>query len=279
MSGTGSGYHIRLLGGFDVTHAERAISLGPSSERLVALAACRARPLPRYLAAGLLWPDRPEDRAKANLRSTVHRVTTSHPELLLSSSRHVVLGSSVSVDFHMATAAAQRILAGSEEDYSAQVREALTLDLLPSWYEDDWVFGERETFRQSRLHALEILCLTLARRARYGEAVDAALAAVRAEPLRESAHRALVMVHLHEGNYREALRQYERCRTLLRDELGISPSNRLQDLISGSFQSARSRDAAVTPPVPRSCSCLSARSHCGGNPNDTSRITDEVEGE
>lgn len=249
MPGTGSNYDVQLLGGFDVTWAERSVALGPSSERLVALLACRARALPRHLAAGLLWPDRPEGRAKANLRSAVHRVLSSYPGLITSSSRHVALGASVHVDFQVAAAAAQRILAGSVDDLCAQVRAALTLDLLPCWDEDDWIVEERETFRQNRLHALEILCLTLARRARYGEAVDAALAAVRAEPLRESAHRALVMVHLLEGNYREALRQYERCRTLLHDELGIEPSTRLHELIFGPCQAPRSRDAAVTPHV------------------------------
>jgi DNA-binding SARP family transcriptional activator len=104
---------------------------------------------------------------------------------------------------------------------------------LPYWYEDDWVIDEREAFRQVRLHALEILCLKLAMQKRYGEAVDTALAVVRAEPLRESAHRALVLVHLHEGNYGEALRQYERCRTLLRDELSVDPSPELRNLVFG----------------------------------------------
>ena len=233
MSGTGSDYRIQLLGGFDITRGGRQTLLGPTSERLVALLACRATPLPRHLTAGLLWPDCAESRAKANLRSAVYRVTSSHPGLIMSSSRQVGLVPSAYVDFRIAVAAAQRIIAGSMEDPCAAVREALSRDLLPCWYEDDWVIEEREVFRQNRLHALEILCLTLTKLGRYGEAVDAALAVVRAEPLRESAHRALIKVHLHEGNYGEALRQYERCRTLLYDELGIDPSPRLQDLVFG----------------------------------------------
>jgi DNA-binding SARP family transcriptional activator len=72
---------------------------------------------------------------------------------------------------------------------------------------------------------------------------------VRAEPLRESAHRALVMVHLHEGNYGEALRQYQRCRALLHDELGIDPSPRLHDLVFGTAR----RDTLATPLSRRLC--------------------------
>jgi DNA-binding SARP family transcriptional activator len=255
VSGTAWNFRIQLLGGFEVTREGCSIPLGPSSERLVALLACRDRPLSRHLAAGLLWPDRPERRAQANLRSAVYRATFSHPDLIISSPRRITLDPSACVDFRAATAVAQRIIAGSMVDLCAPAHEALTRDLLPCWYEDDWVIEEREAFRQNRLHALEILCLTLAERGRYGEAVDAALAAVRAEPLRESAHRALMMVHLHEGNYGEALRQYGRCRTLLHDELGIDPSPRLRDLIFGSPPPPqRSCDAAVTHPVRPSCS-------------------------
>lgn len=257
MPGTGSGYYVQLLGEFFVTQGDLSIPLGPSSARLVALLACRPGSLSRHLAAGLLWPDRPEDRAKANLRSVVHRMTSSHPSLIISSSSQVALDPAAGVDFHAAMATAQRVLAGSlEELHHPSIREALYRDLLPCWYEDDWVIEEREAFRQRRLHALEILCLGLAERGRYGEAIDAALTVVQAEPLRESAHRALVMIHLREGNYGEALRQYQRCRTVLHDELGIDPSPRLHNLI---FDPA-GRDAHATPlsrclcqPSSRSC--------------------------
>lgn len=252
MPDVGSNYRVQLLGGFGITQAGHSLPLGPSNARIVALLACRARPLSRHLAAGLLWPDCPDSRATANLRSAVYRMSSSHPGLIISSLRQVVLDPAAGVDFHVAIAAAQRVLAGSKEEFPPCVREALTQDLLPCWHEDAWVVEEREAFRQRRLHALETLCLAFAKRGRYGEAVDAALAVVQAEPLRESAHRALVMVHLQEGNYSEALRQYQRCRALLRDELGIDPSPRLHDLIFAPHQARRACNAAITSPVPSS---------------------------
>ena len=45
-----------------------------------------------------------------------------------------------------------------------------------------------------------------------------------AEPLRESAHRRVMQVHLAEENPSEALRQFDAVRVLLRDQLGIAPS-------------------------------------------------------
>jgi DNA-binding SARP family transcriptional activator len=103
-------------------------------------------------------------------------------------------------------------------------------DLLPDWY-DDWVVIERERFRQDRLHALEALCGQLTEAHRFGEAIAAGAAAVAAEPLRESAHRALVAAHLAEGNRGEALRQYQVFRRLIRSNLHIEPTERMRSLI------------------------------------------------
>ena len=52
------------------------------------------------------------------------------------------------------------------------------------------------------------------------------------EPLRESAHRRVIEVHLAEGNHAEALRQYQPCRLLVRDELGLGPTAEIRGLVS-----------------------------------------------
>jgi len=67
-------------------------------------------------------------------------------------------------------------------------------------------------------------------RRRLEEALEVGLAAVAAEPLRESAHRAVVSVHLAEGNTAEAIRQYRLCRRLLKEQLGVEPSPRMHQL-------------------------------------------------
>jgi len=92
---------------------------------------------------------------------------------------------------------------------------------------------ERAHLRQLRLHSLDALAEKLSRAGRHGEAVQVAHAAVRSEPLRETAHRALVRIHLAEGNISEALRAYESFRALLLDELGVAPSAMMQAPLSG----------------------------------------------
>ena len=103
---------------------------------------------------------------------------------------------------------------------------------MPDWYED-WAIIESEEWRQLRLHALDALSLHLTAAGQFGDAIAAAQAAMRAEPLRETACAALIRVHLAEGNESEALRAFERFRTLLAAELGIEPTPALRRLLSG----------------------------------------------
>jgi DNA-binding SARP family transcriptional activator len=107
-------------------------------------------------------------------------------------------------------------------------------ELLPAWY-DDWVLIERERVRQMRLHALERACQELAASGRFGQAIEAGLAAIAEEPLRESAHRILISAHLAEGNRIEALWQFEEYSRLMRDELQLEPSIQIRGLIDGAF--------------------------------------------
>jgi DNA-binding SARP family transcriptional activator len=102
-------------------------------------------------------------------------------------------------------------------------------ELLPDWY-DEWVVVERERYRQVRLHALEALCVELASTGDYADAVEAGLAAVTMEPLRESAHRALMVAHLAEDNAVEALREFRAFSRLLHEELRLDPSPRIREL-------------------------------------------------
>jgi DNA-binding SARP family transcriptional activator len=63
--------------------------------------------------------------------------------------------------------------------------------------------------------------------------VQAGVAAVSGEPLRESARSALIEAHLAERNVGAALREYDAFRQLLHDELGLDPSDEIQALLDG----------------------------------------------
>lgn len=229
-----AGFHLRLLDRFELRYAGRVIPVTVGPQRLVTYLALQDRLLPRGHVAGTLWPDVPTDRANANLRASIWRMPSSCRPVIDLSMRHIKLGEDVTVDLPAAVALAQRLIDRSKncgaDDLGADARSVLSEDLLPSCY-DDWALVECERFHQLRLHALEALCERLTTAKRYGEAIDAGLAAVCGEPLRESAHRTLIKAHLAEENYIEAERQYELYRRIVRDELGIEPSDGLRKLL------------------------------------------------
>ena len=221
---------LTLLGGFELLWNDEHVPLSTSAQRLLAFVALRDRPLQRSYVAGSLWLDSPEERAAANLRSALWRLHGCGIELVHCEGTQLSLDPGVIVDLREAEALAHHALDrtnGSDLDVDPSL---LSGDLLPDWY-DEWVVYERERFHQLRLRALDALCGRLADAGRLDGALEIGLAAVADDPLRESSHRAVMRVHLADGNIAEALRQYRLCRRLLNEQLGVEPSERMQELM------------------------------------------------
>jgi DNA-binding SARP family transcriptional activator len=227
---------VKLLDGFTVQLGDEVPGvtvhdLPPAAQRLVAQL-CFVPKLPRDAVAGSLWPEVSEEHAHGSLRSALWRLRRSAPGLVESSEGALALADDVAVDVRELYAWARRAVApGAELDDVAVPEAGLSGNLLPGWYED-WVLLERERLRQLRLHALELVAERLAVAGRYGEALHVAYAAIGAEPLRESAHRTVVRVHLEEGNVAEALRAFESFTLLLGRELGVRPTARMTELVA-----------------------------------------------
>lgn len=222
---------LGLLGGFDLTVDGESVSLPMNGQRVLAFLALQRHPVQRTYVAGSLWLDSTDDRAAGSLRSALWRINRRQ-RLVEANGEGLRLAAHVRVDVDAAVDQAHRLLdpAGSERPGRRELR--LFDDVLPDWY-DDWVTIERERFRQLRMHALERFCDRLSAAARFGEAIEAGLAVVEIEPLRESAHRTLIRAHLAEGNRNEAMRQYRRFRALLLDQLGLHPSEQMEALVAG----------------------------------------------
>ncbi len=211
---------LSLLQGFELVVDGRPRRLAPSAERLVAYVALQPGPVVRSHVAGVLWGDRSDGRASACLRSAIWRANSGPGGRVLAAVRsRVELEGDVSVDVRQAMDAAHRRFADPAECVDPGL---LTGELLPGWYED-WVLVERERIRQVCLAAAEQMAQSLLARGDARRAIEAASAVVAAEPLRETAHRVLIDAYVSTGNRGEALRQYERCRTLLHEELGLLP--------------------------------------------------------
>lgn len=88
---------------------------------------------------------------------------------------------------------------------------------------DDWALRERERHRRSYLNALWRLMQLARLRHDYADGIRHAQAILDHDPLREDVHRELMQLFELNGQRAHALRQFERCRELLRRELAIQP--------------------------------------------------------
>ena len=225
-----------LLGTFAVWVEHHAlVTLPEGSQRLLVYLALRERSVARVAVAGTLWPDVSDQLAGVSLRSALSRLDGLGHDAVVLTTAGAQLAQHVSVDLHRARALARRLLqpgsSTTDADLSGAAVAMLSLELLPDWY-DDWVVAEAEDWRQLRANALEAQARLLTASGRLAEAAGAARAAIRVEPLRESAHASLIRVHLAEGNQSEALRAFNLYRALLRRELGLEPTAHLSELVA-----------------------------------------------
>jgi DNA-binding SARP family transcriptional activator len=222
---------LNVLSGFELVHRGAAVPLPLSVQRIMALLALNGRPLQRVYVAGVLWINSSEAHANASLRTTLWRTNSVAKSIVQARGQWIGLVPGIDTDLREAIGCADRALKGqgsTSDDLAILSRAG---DVLPDWYED-WVVIERERFRQLRLHALERLCETLAAERRFAEATSAGLSAIAGEPLRESAHRALIAAYLAEGNAGEALRHYRLFARLLHRQLQLRPSPQMNELIA-----------------------------------------------
>ena len=185
----------------------------------------------RPRAAGILWPEVDTPHALANLRTALWRLrSTTFQPVEPVGQQGLRLSSEVAVDLREREQLARRVLRddlGRDEALSAST--ALSWDVLPDW-DDEWLVFDRERFRELRLHALERLCDRLTAWGDHAEAVECGLLAIEAEPLRESAHRALMRAHISEGNHAQAMQHLRLLTRQLWQELEVEPSQETIDL-------------------------------------------------
>jgi DNA-binding SARP family transcriptional activator len=245
---------LTLMESFALWQGNRELGIATSGQRLIALLALRHRPAGRLYVAGTLWPDFSTERSLAALRTALWRINEAGGQVVIATSSHLRLDADIEVDVHNLVAFAHRLTKPGTAFHTVQLDSVsvadLSGDLLPDWY-DDWLEDEREGLRQTRLHALEALARGLSASGHYADAIQAALGAIRLEPLRETAHRTLIEIHLAEGNRSEAYRQFWRCRRLLREELGVEPSESMRLLLEKTPLPARPPRSPVRAAAPR----------------------------
>jgi DNA-binding SARP family transcriptional activator len=213
----------------------------------LALLALRGTGVHRTVAGECLWRDGIPERAAANLRSALWRdKRLGNTTMIESVGPRLWLAPTVEVDLRQILDQRGDLAHLGLPCHSINERlalvDALTRRLLPEWSED-WLVLERAWWEEFRLH--ENIAGQLLAKGRYVGALRTVLAATSIEPVRETAHRIVIEVHLAEGNTASAVKYYHRYRELLRRELGVVPSTRLDQLVQGLTESTTTEATAT----------------------------------
>ncbi len=240
---------IRLLGPFEVTlDGEPVAHFETLKTRalLSCLAAASGSPHRREALAEMLWPDRPEGAARANLRHTLRSLRLAigdyeaEPRFLISTHESIALNPDGNswVDAHAFTRslADLRRREGTELHAMEQAldlyRGAFLEDLsLPdSALFEEWRVVKREQVQRKVLDLLSRLIAGYERHGEYERALAYARRQVDLEPWDETARRRVMRLLARSGRRAEALVQYETYRTVLTDELGLEPETETTQL-------------------------------------------------
>lgn len=229
---------VSLLGTFALTEDGVSRAIPKAARRLVALLALHRRGLSRSRAAALLTPHLEPDSAAGSLRATLARLRATGLHLLAPEEGSLRLADDVSVDAWEQEALAVQLASDAAELPDAIEIDELVVELLPGW-DDDWVLFERARLQDLFLHALEAHARRLAAQGTEVAALSAAYEVLRADPLRESAARLLVEMHLAEGNHAQAVRAYLDFRQRVRAALGVEPSGAMRALVAPLLPTSR----------------------------------------
>src|SRR5579883_673632 len=229
--------HIRLLGEFNLTYADRQVT-SLNTLRLQSLLAYlvlhRDVPQQRQHLAFLFWPDATEAQARNNLRQLLYQLRQAFPpvEQFLSADIHTLHWHLVT-SFYLDVAAFEQTLALADAATRRNDQQALQNaleqagrlyrgDLLPSCY-DEWILPERERLRQLHLQALENLLRLFEGQGNIASSIRLAQRLLALDPFSEDLYRRLMRLFALNNDRASALRVYHTCVSTLQREMGVEP--------------------------------------------------------
>jgi predicted ATPase/DNA-binding SARP family transcriptional activator len=247
---------LGVLGALQVTLAdvEKAEFRSDRTRALLVYLAVEAdRPHRREALAGLLWPDYPEETARHNLRQALLNLrqaigdAVAHPPYLLITRHEIQFNAAsdftldvASFDAHLAATASHphaRLdacavcaprLQQAVDLYRGQFLQEFFLKNSAAF--EEWALTRRESFHHRTLETLGVLSTYYEQHGDLSATRRCALRQLELDPWREQAHRQMMRVFALEGQYGAAVAQYETCRRVLAEEMGVEPSRETREL-------------------------------------------------
>lgn len=223
----------------------------------------RKRPFTREVLANHLWDDISAAKGKKYLRDTLWRLQSELESqiglqldtLLIMENEWVYVHpqADIWVDVHSfeeALAVASGVKEfGLNDEQMHRLADAVSLyqgDLMEGWYQD-WCILERERLQILFLTSLDRLMVCYEVRRQFEEGIICGLAGLHYDWARERTHRRLMRLYYLAGDRTAALRQYDRCRNVLKEEFDVQPEPRTTALYE-QIRSGQPIDRGVSTP-------------------------------
>jgi TolB-like protein len=253
---------LTLLGGFSFETADGAkLTLPTRKDKL--LVACLAlsggRPQSRERLAGLLWGDRAETQARDSLKQSLAALRQAFRQ----AGRDPLRTDRESVTFEPEGIEVDAVeFAQLATQAEACARAALLyrgdlldgIDGMTAEFEE-WLRPERERFGSLAVRVLEQLALASTPNGVADETFRLGRHLLARDRLREPVYRAVMRLHARKGERTEALKVYATCRECLKQDLGVEPDAKTEelyrDILTDRLSSASATsDAKRTPDRP-----------------------------
>lgn len=212
----------------------------------------------RDTLAALFWPDYPQETALRNLRQELYRLRLSLqqmepslPDRLISQARRTVTLNPAALTLDTAQFTHLLQAAKTSPDPISLLSGIISLyrgELLKGFYIpdayafDEWLGIQRELFHQQALDALSRLVTLHEAGGDPAAVLSTANNVLALDPYHEKTHRQIIRAHLEQGNRSQAIAQYQKLQTVLRDELGVEPDPATKML----YEQARVANAPIT---------------------------------
>ena len=196
-------------------------------------------PADREAISAIFWENSPPNKVRKNFHTTLYRARSALGENVIRYDNPLYrIDDTIDLwsDAHAFQEAVEQARHLPPRDARTEDlwRRAVNLyrgDLLPSLYED-WIYLQRETFRDTYIEALVGLGSCALARGAYSEAADTYKSALGVDPYREEIYRAIFACYAEAGEHNKIRQQYEEMRSLFEDELGIEPSEQTDKLVT-----------------------------------------------
>ncbi|HSM54602.1 MAG TPA: BTAD domain-containing putative transcriptional regulator [Candidatus Sulfomarinibacteraceae bacterium] len=228
---------LRLLGPLEIWRDGRPVGgfRSQKTQALLAYLALTGQPVARAQLADLFWPNAPGDAARAELRRVLYNLNQRLPDLVKSDRQTLSFqrrGDAPDLDVSLDTDTFKQLAEGMEIAGLERATALYRGELLQGLYLEEcakfesWLGAQREAWQEKQARLLGRLADLYAADGDYDTALRAARRRLELDPWREEAHRRVMILLARSGRRSEALAQYETCRHLLQEELGVAPAAR-----------------------------------------------------